>query len=79
MVAMKSADLEVLVGMATAERLLALWYPRFAMSRHRLRRMCMGRQLPCSALPSGTQVRYLVRVADVVRSLKEREQVATCL
>lgn len=71
----KKSD-EVLVGLVMAERMLAERHPRFAMSRHRLRRMCMGRQLPCSALPSGTQVRYLVRVADVVRSLKEREQVA---
>ena len=68
---------DVLVGMATAERLLAERYPRFAMSRHQLRRLCIGRVLPCSALPSGRQVRYLVRVADVVRSMSAREQ-AVC-
>lgn len=65
-----------LVGMATAERLLAERYPRFSLSRHQLRRLCMGRVLPCVAVPSGTQVRYLVRVAEVVQSLQGREQVA---
>lgn len=72
---MKSDD--VLVGMVTAERLLAKLYPRFALSRHQLRRLCVGRVLPCVPVPSGTQVRYLVRVEDVVRSLKEREQVVS--
>ena len=76
MAAMKD---DKLVGMATAERLLAERYPRFAMSRFALRRLCVGRVLPCSAVPSGRQVRYLVRVADVVESLMAREQVATPL
>ena len=66
-----------LVGMATAERMLAERYPRFSLSRHQLRRLCVGRVLPCVPVPSGTQVRYLVRVEDVVRSLKEREQVVS--
>lgn len=67
---------DVLVGLVMAERMLAERHPRYAMSRHQLRRLCIGRVVPCSALPSGCQVRYLVRVADVVASLMAREQLA---
>lgn len=54
------------VGMATAAELLKKHYPKFVFSRFQLRRMCMAGELPCAALRSGRQVRYLVRVADVV-------------
>lgn len=65
-----------LVGMAMAERLLAERHPRFALSRFQLRRLCIGRVLPCVAVPSGTQVRYMVRVVDVLAALMAMEQVA---
>lgn len=74
MVATKRDD--ELVGMATAERLLAERYPGYAMSRFSLRRLCMERLLPCTPLPAGRQVRYMVRVGDVVAALAQREQLA---
>lgn len=72
--AMKSDD--ELVGMATAERLLAERHPGFAMSRFALRRLCMGHVLPCTPFPAGRQVRYMVRVGEVVAALAQREQFA---
>jgi len=72
MVRVKGDD--ALVGMATAERLLAERYPQLALSRHALRRLCMNRLLPCSALPSGRRVRYKVRIADVVSAMESLEQ-----
>lgn len=56
----------VFVGMATAEKLLEKHYPKFSFSRFRLRRMCMAGELPCAMVRGGRQVRYLVRVIDVV-------------
>lgn len=54
------------VGMATAEKLLEKRYPMFAFSRFQLRRMCMAGVLPGKPVRGGRQVRYLVRVIDVV-------------
>lgn len=67
---MKNDD-EKLVGLAKAERILREKYPRFAMSRHALRRGCMNGTFPATPLPCGGQrVRYKVCVYDVVCLLR---------
>lgn len=56
----------VFVGMARAAELLEKHYPKFGFSRFQLRRMCMAGELPCAMVRGGRQVRYMVRVIDVV-------------
>lgn len=44
-------------------------YPGYALSRFSLRRLCMGRVLPCTPFLAGRHVRYMVRVSEVVAVL----------
>ena len=62
---------EGLLGLATAEKLMAVRYPELGLSRHQLRRLCMNRVIPCKALPAGRRVRYMVRVDEVAAALYE--------
>lgn len=62
-----------LVGLSVAAGMLRERYPEYVVSRHQLRRWCIGRTLRCVTRPRGKVCAYMVRVRDVVDSIRSNE------